>query len=257
MTSTFRVRGLPWRIGPAWRHHPGGFRHCSPQIQPLRRCKAQKSGIELALEELRASQSFDSKRVAAVRSWGFLGACTLVAATSLFSFNLLSEEIASAAIQQGYTGASENLLILDLRDGYTPTTVSQAFEAWGGKGICAQTCFTNPANKHHNRSHSKGPCNAEETFFHLHSECVSADIAENQRHDYAWGRVPPQLCTNAPLPCRQSFVRPNRASGRHLLCHRLPWGVHGRHQQAAIGSVHSRSRGLQLVGALPCCAGGC
>ena len=150
MTSTFRVAGFTWWTGPAWRHQPRGFSLCSPQRQPLRQCQAQKSGSGLALEELWASQSFNSKRVAAICSWGFLGACTFVAAASLFSFNLLSEEIVSAAKQQGYTGASENLLILDLRDGYTPRAVSQAFEAWGGKGIQA------PASKALSNSNTAG-----------------------------------------------------------------------------------------------------
>ena len=146
MISILRATGFPLRTDPAWGFQHRGFSRCSPQKVPIRRCQAQKSGSEQALEELQASQSFSTNRVATVRSSGFLGACAFVAAASLFSFNVLSQEIVSAAREQGYTGAPEDLLILDLRDGYTPETAFQAFKAWGGKGA-RSACLQEPYRK--------------------------------------------------------------------------------------------------------------
>ena len=149
MISTFRATGFPLQTDPAWGHQYRGFSHCSPHKVPIRRCQAQKSVSERALEDLQASQSFNTNRVAAVRSWGFLGACTCVAAASLFSFNVLSQEIVSAAREQGYAGAPEDLVILDLRNGYTPETASLAFKAWGGKGMRSALPPKSPAKKQH------------------------------------------------------------------------------------------------------------
>ena len=190
MTSTFRTTGFPLRTDPAWRHQHRGLSPCSPQIQPIRRCQAHKSASELALEELQASQSFNTNRVAAVRSWGFLGACTCVAAASLFCFNLLFQEIVSAAREQGYAGAPEDLLILDLRDGYMPETVSQTFKAWGGKGI-RSACLPKPCQKAIQPVTLRVFALQRQRSSFLKSEIASPHTAEDQEHKHAWCTVLP------------------------------------------------------------------
>jgi hypothetical protein len=254
MISPLRATGFSLRTDPAWGYLHRGLSRCSPQRVPIRRCQAQKSGSELALEELQASQSFSTNRVATVRSWGFLGACTFVAAASLFSFNLLSQEIVSATREQGYTGAPEDLLILDLRDGYTPETAFQALKAWGGKGI-RSACLQEPCQKATQPLILRVFALQRKRSSFLKSELASPHTAQDQEYKHAGCTVLPFSCISAPLTCRQSFIRPDRGSGRHLLRHSLPRSVHGHHQQAALSSVRPRSRAPQIIGALSCCAG--
>lgn len=56
------------------------------------------------------------------------------AAVSLFTFNLLTERINSGAVSKGFKGDVQQLLIFDLRNGYSASEVEKTLTAWGRGG---------------------------------------------------------------------------------------------------------------------------
>ncbi|KAG2444108.1 hypothetical protein HYH02_009050 [Chlamydomonas schloesseri] len=81
--------------------------------------------------------SWVSPRTPLVRSWSFAAVCAVLVAVSLATFDLLSNGIAKAASEGGFSTADPEdpvLVILDRRFGYTPSEVTTAMKAWGPRG---------------------------------------------------------------------------------------------------------------------------
>ncbi len=69
-----------------------------------------------------------------VNSWPLFGIATAATVASLAAFNALATQIVAASVAAGYSGAPGDLLILDLRFGYSPETVTTLLQAWGPTG---------------------------------------------------------------------------------------------------------------------------
>jgi hypothetical protein len=54
--------------------------------------------------------------------------------SSLTTFNLLTSAIDNGSLASGFKGDIHELLIFDLRNGYTPTEVLKTLQAWGTRG---------------------------------------------------------------------------------------------------------------------------
>lgn len=87
--------------------------------------------------DLQESSNITSPVLNKIKGWGFAGACFTSAAVSLVSFNIICDSINAGSIAAGYNSlqTASDLLILDLRNGYSAETVSHLFNAWGKDGI--------------------------------------------------------------------------------------------------------------------------
>jgi len=69
-----------------------------------------------------------------VDSKSFAVICLSSAIISLASFQVITNAICATAFANGYTGSAQDLIFLDLRNGYSPEEARQLMEAWGDSG---------------------------------------------------------------------------------------------------------------------------
>ncbi|KAF6257875.1 hypothetical protein COO60DRAFT_1521625 [Scenedesmus sp. NREL 46B-D3] len=69
-----------------------------------------------------------------IRSWRLLAVCLVLDICCFGMFKLLQDQILAAARANGYGGTAKDLLVLDLRVGYSPDEARQLFSHWGTTG---------------------------------------------------------------------------------------------------------------------------
>lgn len=112
---------------------PGGAAPPSRSSSALK-LKTTSSSSSSLISDLRQSAKLESASLqltsATLCLAGFVSA-----AVSLFTFNLLTESINSGALAAGYKGSFDDLLIFDLRNGYSQDSVIRTLQSWqhGGR----------------------------------------------------------------------------------------------------------------------------
>lgn len=69
-----------------------------------------------------------------IRSWKLLAVCLVLDICFFGVFHFLQEQMLQAARANGYKGTAKDLLVLDLRMGYTPNEARQLLSNWGNTG---------------------------------------------------------------------------------------------------------------------------
>jgi hypothetical protein len=69
-----------------------------------------------------------------IRSWRLLAVCVVLDICCFGMFKFLQDQMLEAARKAGYKGAAEDLLVFDLRVGYTPSEARQLLSDWGTAG---------------------------------------------------------------------------------------------------------------------------
>jgi hypothetical protein len=69
-----------------------------------------------------------------IRSWRLLTVCVMLDICCFGMFQFLQDQIVQAATANGYKGSPKDLLVFDLRVGYTPSEARQLLSHWGRRG---------------------------------------------------------------------------------------------------------------------------
>jgi hypothetical protein len=94
--------------------------------------------------QCKASASWDLQKILTVRSWAFMSVCILVTVASALTFDFLADIIYTHAIPNEKALKRSELLMFDVRNGYTPEEVAQTLRAWRTSGEAINNFVASP-----------------------------------------------------------------------------------------------------------------